>query len=44
MNIKKRKFFDLKQRDKSFMEYVQEFNYLVQYAPEDINTDAKKQD
>ena len=37
-------FRRLRQGNKSVMEYINTFNYLAQYALEDINTDEKKQD
>ncbi|XP_062193478.1 uncharacterized protein LOC133896846 [Phragmites australis] len=43
MDIKRQEFLDLKQRSKSVMEYVQVFNYLAQYALEEIITDTRKQ-
>src|SRR6266540_7559844 len=44
MDIKRQEFRDLKQGNKSVMEYAYAFNYLAQYAPEDVSTDEKKRD
>ena len=35
-------FLALKQGDQTVMQYVGKFNHLSQYAPEHVNTDAKK--
>ncbi|XP_039787349.1 uncharacterized protein LOC120653738 [Panicum virgatum] len=44
LNIKRNEFRRLRQGNKPVMEYINTFNYLTQYALEDINTDDKKQD
>ena len=44
LNIKRDEFRRLRQGNKSVMEYVNTFNYLAQYALDDISTDVKKQD
>ena len=44
LNIKGDEFRRLRQGNKTVMEYVNTFNYLAQYALEDINTNEKKQD
>ena len=44
LNIKRDEFRKSRQGNKSVMEYVNAFNYLAQYALEDVNTDEKKQD
>ena len=44
MDIKRQEFRNLKQGNKSVIDYVHEFNYLAQYAPEDVSTDEKKRD
>lgn len=44
VKIKKKEFSDLKQGNKSVMEYAREFNHLAQYAPDLIDTDEKKQE
>ena len=43
MEAKRREFEDLKQGDRTVVEYVQVFNHLAQYAPEEVSTDAQKQ-
>ena len=42
MAIKKREFRALKQGSGSVKEYMQKFNLLSRYAPEDVNTEAAK--
>jgi len=44
LNIKRDEFRRLRQGNKTVMEYVNTFNYLAQYALDDINSDEKKQD
>src|SRR5207237_8286302 len=44
MKIKLREFLNLKQGSKTVREYVQVFNDLALYAPEHIDTDAKKKE
>src|SRR6266540_4423836 len=44
MTIKLREFLNLKQGSKTVREYVQVFNDLALYAPEHIDTDAKKKE
>ena len=44
INIKRDEFRRLCQGNKSVMEYVNAFNYLAQYALDDINSNEKKQD
>lgn len=44
MSIKRREFLALKQDNKSVLEYLREFNRLARYAPNDVSTDARKQD
>src|SRR5438105_2314119 len=44
MDIKRQEFRDLKQGNESVMDYVHSFNYLAQYATEDVSTDEKKRD
>lgn len=43
MALKKRGFRDLKQGNRSVIEYLQEFNPLVRYAPEEVREDEDKQ-
>ena len=42
MQLKKEEFLDLRQDDRNVIEYMNEFNNLARYAPEEIDTDAKK--
>ncbi|RLM75652.1 hypothetical protein C2845_PM15G04350 [Panicum miliaceum] len=44
LNIKRDEFRMLRQGNKPVMEYVNAFNYLAQYALDDINSNEKKQD
>uniref|UniRef100_J3KVE0 CCHC-type domain-containing protein n=1 Tax=Oryza brachyantha TaxID=4533 RepID=J3KVE0_ORYBR len=41
---KKREFRDLQQGDMTVTEYLHEFNRLARYAPEDVRTDAERQE
>jgi hypothetical protein len=43
MKLKKKEFEDLKQGSMSVNEYVTQFTQLSRYAPNDIDTDEKKQ-
>src|SRR5438128_454520 len=44
MKIKLREFMALEQRSKTVREYVQTFNELARYAPNHVDTDAKKRE
>jgi hypothetical protein len=44
MKLKKKEFADLKQGGMTVNEYLNSFIQLSRYAPNDINTDEKKQD
>jgi hypothetical protein len=44
MKLKKKKFIDLKQGGMTVNEYLNSLIQLSRYAPDDINTDEKKQD
>jgi hypothetical protein len=44
MKFKRKEFADLKQGDMTVNEYLNSFIQLSRYAPDDINTDEKKQD
>jgi hypothetical protein len=44
MKLKKKEFADLKQSGMTVNEYLNSFIQLSRYAPDDINTDEKKQD
>ena len=42
MKLKRKEFLNLRQGDQSVVEYMNEFNSLARYAPEEIDTDVKK--
>ena len=42
IQLMKDKFRDVKQGNKTVFEYLEEFNELARYAPEDIDTDERK--
>ena len=42
MKLKKEEFLDLRQGDRNVIEYMNEFNNLARYAPDEVDTDAKK--
>jgi hypothetical protein len=42
MGLKKKEFRDLRQKYCSVSEYIDEFTNLSRYAPDDIDTDAKR--
>jgi hypothetical protein len=44
MKLKRKEFVDLKQSGMTMNEYLNSFIQLSRYAPDDINTDEKKQD
>src|SRR3954451_3844558 len=44
MNLKKKEFHSLKQRHRSVAEYIEEFNNLARYAPDEVDTDAKRKE
>jgi hypothetical protein len=44
MKLKRKEFADLKQGGMIMNEYLNSFIQLSRYAPDDINTDEKKQD
>src|SRR5207253_5166898 len=44
VKIKLREFMNLKQEDRTVQEYVQIFNALARYAPDHVDTDAKKKE
>src|SRR3954466_10526068 len=43
MSLKKREFRSLRQGGRSVAEYVEEFNKLARYAPDDVRNDAARQ-
>jgi hypothetical protein len=44
MRKKCQEFMDLKQEGRSVHDYFKQFNHLVQYAPDQVDTDDKKKD
>ena len=44
MALKRREFRDLRQGARTVAEYGDLFNKLARYAPEDVSTDARRQD
>ena len=44
MNLKKMEFHNLKQCHRSVVEYIEEFNNLARYAPDEVDTDAKRKE
>jgi hypothetical protein len=44
MKLKKKEFEDLKQGSMSVNEYVTRFTQLSRHAPDNVDTDEKKQD
>uniref|UniRef100_J3NDF1 Retrotransposon gag domain-containing protein n=1 Tax=Oryza brachyantha TaxID=4533 RepID=J3NDF1_ORYBR len=42
-DLKQHEFLSLTQGNKSIKEYLCEFNHLARYAPDDVNTDTRKQ-
>src|SRR3954466_7804024 len=44
MSLKNKEFHNLKQRHRSVAEYIEEFNNLARYAPDEVDTDAKRKE
>jgi hypothetical protein len=44
MGLKKKEFYDLRQKFRSVSRYIDEFTNLSRYAPDDIDTDAKRKE
>ena len=42
--MKKKEFDNLKQRHLNVAEYIEEFNNLARYAPDEVDTDAKRKE
>jgi hypothetical protein len=42
--LKKKEFLALKQGNMTVSEYLDEFTHLSRYAPDEVNTDAKRQE
>jgi hypothetical protein len=43
-NLKQKGFLALKQGNMTVSEYLDEFTHLSRYAPDEVNTDAKRQE
>jgi hypothetical protein len=44
MGLKKKEFYGIRHKFHSVSEYIDEFTKLSRYAPDDINTDAKRKE
>ena len=44
MGLKKKEFHNLKQRHRSISGYIEEFNNLSRYAPDDVDIDANRKE
>jgi hypothetical protein len=44
MSLKKREFRNFRQGHRTVAEYIDEFNKLARYAPDDVDTDAKRRE
>jgi hypothetical protein len=44
MGLKKKEFYELRQKYRSMSKYIDEFTNLSCYAPDDIDTDAKRKE
>lgn len=44
MKLKREEFFDLRQDDRNVIGYMNEYNNLACYAPDDVDTDTKKKE
>ncbi|KAK1681346.1 hypothetical protein QYE76_042194 [Lolium multiflorum] len=44
MTLKRREFRNLRQNHRTVAEYIEEFSNLARYAPEDVDTDAKRKE
>ena len=44
MGLKKKEFHNLRQDHRTVAEYIDAFNDLARYAPDDVDTDAKRKD
>jgi hypothetical protein len=42
--LKKKEFLALKQGNMTVSEYLDQFTHLSRYAPDEVNTDAKRQE
>src|SRR3954470_11951165 len=44
LSLKRKEFRNLRQTNRTVAEYIEEFNNLSLYAPEDVDTDAKRRE
>src|SRR3954465_2004595 len=44
MSLQKKEFHNLKQTNRTVAEYIEEFNNLARYAPDEVDTDAKRKE
>ena len=44
MSLKKKEFHNFRQQHRSVGEYIDEFNKLARYAPDDVTTDAARRE
>src|SRR3954464_360832 len=44
LSLKRKEFRNLRQTNRTVAEYIEEFNILSRYAPEDVDTDAKRRE
>jgi hypothetical protein len=44
LSLKRKEFRNLRQTNRTAAEYIEEFNNLSRYAPEDVDTDAKRRE
>src|SRR4051812_14527225 len=44
LSLKRKEFRNLRQTNRTVAEYIEEFNNLSRYAPEDVDTDAKRRE
>ncbi|XP_071680961.1 uncharacterized protein [Lolium perenne] len=44
IKMKRDEFFNLKQNNSNVVDYLEKFNTLARYAPQDVDTDEKKRD
>jgi hypothetical protein len=44
LSLKRKEFRNLCRTNRTVVEYIEEFNDLSRYAPEDVDTDAKRRE
>ncbi|XP_024312017.1 uncharacterized protein LOC106865480 isoform X3 [Brachypodium distachyon] len=44
LNLKRKEFLRLRQGSRTVVEFIDQFNSLARYAPDDVNTDAKRRE